>query len=705
MGLTNRTGNPLPAPTGSPAAPTVGPFMIYPMRAAAGHGRAASTLGDYLDALYRRKWLILALVAVSVLGTWRLSKSLPKLYEATATLDVDRLTPGRVVGPESLTQVAPDMDQYVATHVRMLSSDAVLRPVALKYKLKEDEGSRSASTELRPGPIHLRSLKIVRPPNTYLIQITYRHRDAETAAAVANAIAATYVEHLTELRESGWSTLSSASRKQLDDLRTKMETSNAELLALQRRIGMVDPEDKTNVWSSRLLQLNTDYARAQADLASKQAAYDTLRSGVPEAAEASVHGELLKKLIERRAETAQKFSDVKALYGENHPEYKRLSAQLKEVDGQLDVQYKKAVQRAASELRESRLRETNLRNAYQQSKLEADQITSHSLEFRMLRQRAEADRALYEELSRKVGEAEINSGLRITPVRLADAARPESRPATPNVALNCAVALLASLIIGCVGAVLLETRRLVVRATEDLKALCGTQVVAALPSVPKWRRKRGLTMFATQNMDRLDPAISRFREEIRMLRNGLTQSELPPRARVLAVVSPASGEGRSRIAMELATAMAVAGKRTLLIDANLRSPVLHTMFFSTGPRTGLSTAMSGESAWRQSIMQAVEDEAPDLLPSGAPDDRSFDLMHQRLFDLLDDAESEYDSIIVDCPPFLRYSESLDIARAVDAVVAVGRAGVTDPREFETMLHYLQRVDTRVAAVALNDISR
>lgn len=698
-------GAPLSVVPGSGQGSTVGPFMIYPVRPQSSAGRKAATLGDYLDSIYRRKWWIFAVVMLATGGAFGLSRMMPRLYESTATLDVDRLTPNAVVGPQNLTQVAPDMDQFVATHVRMLQSDAVLRPVALSFSLAKAEGNKDG--DLRKGPVRLKRLKVFRPPNTYLIQISYRHTDPEVAAAVANSIANTYLDHLRALREGAWSNLSGASQRQLAELREKMEQSNQALLEFQRRIGMVDPEDKTNVLSSRLLQLNTDYARAQADRAAKQASYDAVRTGIPEAAEASVHGELLKKLIERKAEAAQKFSDVRALYGENHSEYRRAQAQLVELDEQLKSQYRKAVERAASELREARLRETNLMTAYVKSKAEADTISSHGLESKILRQRAEADRQLYEELARKLGEAEINSGLRASPLKVADAARADWKPASPNVPLNCAVALIVSLIAGCAGAVLLDTRRSTVRSADDLKTICGPQVLTVLPAVRAWRGRRGLSMFS-EDAQKPKPGqwdIQQFREQVRMLRNGLSQPLGTQRPKVVAVVSPASGEGRTRIAAELANAFAAAGRRTILIDADLRAPALHTLFFSTGPRTGLCTALSGKTAWRQAIMRAVQSDSTDLLPSGPPDQRSRDLLHQRLNGLLEDVEDEYDTIVLDTPPFLRFSESLDLARAVDAVITVARAGITDLKEFETMLGYLERVNATVAAVVLNDVQR
>ncbi len=682
------------------APASVGPFVMYPMRGQGAPARNAATLGDYLDAIYRRRWWVLSAVIAAVSLTYLVSKQLPRQYEATATLDVDRASPSSLVGPDNGTQVAPDMDQFLATHLRMLQSDTVLRPVAEKFHLLENT---PAQKQAAGGPTRLPALKVNRPPNTYLIQITYRSADPQTSASVANWIAKSYIDHLRSLREGEWSKLAGTTNQQLIALKQKMESSNQALLEFQRKIGMVDPEDKTNVLTARLLQLNMDYARAQSDRAAKEAAYQTLRGGSPEAAEASTQAEQLKRLIERKSEAQQRFADVKAVYGESHSEYQRADAQLRDVDGQLKAAYRNAVKRSESELQEVRLREANLSEMYMKTKAEADTLAARAVEYRLLRQRADADRSLFDELSRKVGEAAINSGLRTTPVRIADTARPDPRPASPNTPLNCAVALLGSLIAGCVAAIVHDTRNIRFRTAEELRAASGVPMTVALPAVKAWRGRQGFAMFSGEVNDGKpgDTDIPKFREKIRMLRNEFAEHAGPQHVRVIAVVSPGAGEGRSRVAAELASAYAALEQKTLLVDANLRSPVLHGLQLATSPRTGLCSALSGETRWRDGVMYASTPKSPDVLPSGAPDSRSCDLLHRRLAWLLEEASGDYDVLVLDSPPFLRFSEGLDIVRSADLVIAVARAGVTHPREFEAMMRFLRRLNAPIAAAVLN----
>ena len=98
------------------------------------------------------------------------------------------------------------------------------------------------------------------------------------------------------------------------------------MLQFERELNVINPEEKTNIVSARLLQLNTEYTNAQADRVRKEAAFQSVRGGSFAAAQVSTQGEALKKLIERQNELQEKFAEAAAHYGANHPEYKKAAA-------------------------------------------------------------------------------------------------------------------------------------------------------------------------------------------------------------------------------------------------------------------------------------------------------------------------------------------------------------------------------------------
>src|SRR5262249_7667137 len=158
-----------------------------------------------------------------------------------------------------------------------------------------------------------------RPPNTYILLISYRSPNRQLAADVANEIALSYLAHTYRIRYKATAGLSEFMERQLEELRAKMEKSSAALAQFERELNVINPEEKTSILSARLLELNSEFTKAQASRVSKEAAYESVKSGSLEAAQVSSQGEALKKITENLNDAQEKFAEVKRHYGVNHP--------------------------------------------------------------------------------------------------------------------------------------------------------------------------------------------------------------------------------------------------------------------------------------------------------------------------------------------------------------------------------------------------
>ncbi|MDQ2947635.1 MAG: GumC family protein, partial [Acidobacteriota bacterium] len=430
-------------------------------------------LSHYLWIIKRYRWRILAFIATCVVATFIISKRLTPIYESTATIDVDRQAPQGVMGQDSQRNTPNDADQFLATQVKLIQSDAVLRPVAEKYKLLEQEkqlpADRTKSANVEEAPILLKKLKITRPPNTYLLLISYRSPNPQLAADAANAIADNYIMNTWNIRLKASAGLSKFMETQLEELKAKMEKSSAALVQFEREFGVVNPEEKTSILSSRLLQLNTEYTNAQADRVRKEAAYGSVQSGSLESAQVSAQGEALKKISERLNEAQEKFADIKTRFGVNHPEYKKSAALVNELQSQLNSAKVNAGGRVQVEYKEASERERMLQKSVADTKGEFDRMNSRSTQYQTVKREAEGDRKFYEDLMRRIKEAGINSGFQNSSIRLADLARPGRDPVSPNIKLNLLLAFLFSTILAVGGAVVSDMLDNTIRDPEYIK--------------------------------------------------------------------------------------------------------------------------------------------------------------------------------------------------------------------------------------------
>jgi len=252
-------------------------------------------LSHYLWTLRRHKWSLLAFIIVSVTATVLVSLRLTPYYESTATLDVDRMIPTGVIGQDAPSSRIGngDTDQYLSTQIEIIRSDSVLRPVARRFKMGAAETGKpkADSTRVDEAPIGFGGLRVVRPPKTYLLKISYRSPDPEFAADVANAVADSYKEHTFDIRYRASAEQTVFMDKQIDELRAKMERSSAALAQFEKELNVINPEQKTSILSAQLLQLNTDYTTAQTERIRKEAGRNSVKGGSFEALEVSAQGE------------------------------------------------------------------------------------------------------------------------------------------------------------------------------------------------------------------------------------------------------------------------------------------------------------------------------------------------------------------------------------------------------------------------------
>ena len=701
-------------------------------------------LAHYLWILRRQAWKIATFVVATVLATWIVSLRLTPIYESTVSIDIDRQVPTGVLGEEATRSAANDADQFIATQVKLIESDSVLRPVVDKFHLRQaeegalEEAVDQSGTSLE-APVILKHLRITRPPNTYILQISYRSSNRTLASDVANEIALSYLAHTYRIRYKATASLSDFMERQLEELKAKMEKSSAAVAQFERELNVINPEQKTSILSARLLELNSEYTKTQADRVQKEAANNSVQGGTLEAAQVSTQGEALKKLTDSLNEAQEKFAEVKNHYGANHPEYKKAQSRMQELESQLASTQNSVRERVEVEYREAVDREAILAGAVQETKSEFDRLNARSFEYQTLKREADGDKNLYEELVRKIREAGINASFQNSSIRVADPARPGLKPVFPRIWLNLLLAFLSSAFLAVAVAVVSDVLDNTVRDPDQVTRLMKTEVIGSLPAVKDWRRRlspihahsngfhaNGALANGVHSNGHVNgsssngksggskdlavvteggyAALSTYDEAIRTLRNSILLTDFDRRLRSILLTSASPSEGKSTVAAHLAATHAEQGKRTLLIDGDLRRPSVHRLY-QVPNSVGLSNVLLQQISWRDALVRMPEPAGLDILPAGPSTRRASDLIGTGLAELVEEAAREYDLVVLDAPPLLGFAEPLQMATAVDGVIVVARAGDTSRTALSSVITTLARLRANLVGVVLNEVHR
>jgi capsular exopolysaccharide synthesis family protein len=443
-----------------------------------------------------------------------------------------------------------------------------------------------------------------------------------------------------------------------------------------------------------------------------------MKSGAVEAAQISSQGESLARLTQTLDEARQRFAQIKSTYDYNHPEYRKAASELAEIQQQFDDTVKDVRSRVEAQYRESVDREQMLQQSVAQTKAQWDQMNSRSFQYQQLKREADTDKELYDELIRKIREADINAGFQNNNIRIADLGRPATHPVLPNTKLNLLLALLLSILLAIGTALLHDSLDTTLRDAAEASRFLGADVIGVLPSdrtsaqLPRRPAAAADLISLTSANGRNGsnghhtnghyPSISRFEEAVRTLRNTILLSDFEHRLRSVVLTSATASEGKTTVAVHLAIANADRGRRTLLVDGDLRRPAQHVRF-GLSPKDGLSNVLTGEIEWQDAVIPIEGKPNLGLLPSGPSSHRAADLIGPRLGELLDEFGKHYDLVILDSPPLLGFAECLQMATAADGVVIVTRAGETNRRGVSAVVSTLVRLRANLLGVVLNQV--
>ena len=564
------------------------------------------------------------------------------------------------------------------------------------------------------------SLRVALAPNTHIIEVHYRSPDKDLAATVVNTLMTTYTENNFKSRFDSTMQASDWLSKQLVDLQMKVETSQEKLVHYQKEHEILGIDDKQNITTEKLDELNKALTTAESERMDKESVYRLVQAGdidtISSAANAldnagaGQSGSALLDNLRADRPTLKSKPRTEHAVRAGLPKLAQINNQLKEIDAEIVTESKKIAGKIKGQYLAAVQRENMLHEALEKQKQEANKLNESAIEYSLLKRDLDTNRQLYEGLLEKLKEAGVSAGLRSNNFRIVNVARVPTGPIEPNIPRNLSFAFMLGLTSGVGLAFLLEGLDNTVRTTEQAQMISGLPPLGMIPLGSRTAREgataKRLVIATSKEAVELITQVrpqSQMAESYRALRTSLLLSSLGAPPKVIMITSALPQEGKTTTSINCAVVLAQKGIRVLLIDADLRRPSIHKTL-GMGPRSGLSNVLTGSATLEQAITRSSILPNLSVLPAGTPPPNPAELLAStNMRDVLDQLRGEYDHIVLDTPPTLSVTDAVVLSPRADAIVLVIRSGQTTKQALRRSRDILTQVNAKVSGVLLNAV--
>jgi uncharacterized protein involved in exopolysaccharide biosynthesis len=583
---------------------------------------------DYLRVLYKRRWIALpAFVIVFVTMTVNTLRETP-VYQGRAQLLIEKDAP-TVATLDQMFQSQDGWfnDEFYQTQNRILQSRSLARKAIDSMGLWEAprlgngpvptgrisltgiiwsaiDGTvalakrpfRSGEPTAAAAPLTIETVKqagenpaqsarideflggldIVPVRNTRIVEVRYMSTDPAFAAAAANGLAAAYIEQNMEFKFNASKEAGEFLSKRLAEQRKATEDSERALQTFKEQHGAVSIADgSSTIAIQRLTDLNAAMIKAKTERINKEALYEQLKSaqtsGTIDTLPAVLSNEYIQGLKTSLAEAQRQQAQVAERYGPAHPETPKARAAVQAAEAKLSAEINKVVESVNSEYRAALSQEQSLQGAMNAQRNEAITGGKMGVAYSVLQREADSNRQIYESLLQRTKETGISGERRATNVRVVDQAEVPRGPISPNVRRDMTLAFIAGLVFAVGLAFGFEHLDNRIKTPQELKANLGVPFLGMVPRLGTAKESAVNPLLNTS-------VPSNFAEAFKTVRTNVLFSSAEEGMRSLVVTSAGPGEGKSLVASNLAIAMSQAGQRVLLIDADMRRPLVHVIF-------------------------------------------------------------------------------------------------------------------------------
>ena len=673
----------------------------------------------YWQFVWKHRWIFVIALVVAMAIAAALTLMTTPVYTAKMTMEIDREA-ARVVNTQDVSprEEMGNGVEFYQTQYGLLKSRALAERIvdtenlttspAFLHSMGFDRRHRGAAPRMQAGIREAAVRRVqagigVNPTRgSRLVQITFNSTSPQIAAQLANAVADNFIAMNLERRFESSAYARDFLQKQIGLAKDKLEASEraAVAYAIQQQIinlhenpGGSGPNATTSPGESLsetdLAAMNSDLSAATALRIAAEERWRQAQASNGLGVEQILASPVIQELSKEKVTLQAQYENDLRLYKPEYPSMVQLKAQIDATEQQIQSEANTVRQSLYHDYMAAAAQEKTLGGKVNGLKSDVLNLKERSIAYNTLERDLDTNRILYDGLLQRYKEVGVAAGVTTNNISIVDRAEVPHGPSKPKPMINAALALVLGLAAGGLGAFVAEALDQAIRRPTDVETKLHIPLLGSVPMLTKGMSPREAMK---------DPR-SPFWEAYFSIRTALQFSTTEGIPRSLLVVSTRPGEGKTTTSIALAHSLARLGARTLLVDADLRKPSVHTQM-GLDTKVGLSNFLTG-SMTLEEITQATEQPGLTVITSGPQPPTPAELLaDSRLRMFISQAEERYDVVIVDGPPVMGLADAPLISSVVGGTVLVVEAGKTGRGPILAMLHRLRMARAKVLGVVL-----
>jgi succinoglycan biosynthesis transport protein ExoP len=672
-------------------------------------------IGESLFAiLWRRRWIVLLAGILALGGGFLYLQQATPLYTSTSRICVEQTGPQ--VFERDNSGIITRWDNYLYTQAERLKSTDVL---SAALKSPELANLQTLATASNPIAALRRRLEVQVGKKDEIINISFLSPYPDEAAAIVNTIVDAYITSHDQRKRSTIGEvvriLKEEKAKRSQELITKL-TKMMEFKQQNEGLAFGADQDN-NIIVRRLERLSAALTEAQLATAETKSLHEATRkmadkpSGLRRFVEAQrargVYISTMDDVSSLQAELSRlergKADSLRQLKPD-HPgvlaldaEIDRVRKKLAELDGQFaEGQLEVSEQQYVT----AQEKEQELERYFEQQRQQAISLNNQLAQFTILQSDYEQTNQLCDLLDNSIQRLDVTTEVGALNIAILESAAPALTTSEPQKAKVMALALCLGLFAGTGLALLREWKDQRLHSTDEISALLNLPILGMIPAMTSPKQ----TPAIRGQKVRISPD-SREAEAFRTVRTAVFFGAPKEEAKTIVITSPAPGEGKSTVAANLGIAMAQAGQRVLILDADLRRPIQHRIFTLDRKTKGLSLVLAGEMVLDNAIEHTGMGNL-DVLTCGPDVSNPAEMLNSEKFRrVVEELAGKYDRVLIDSPPVIAVTDALIVAARCDVTLLVLRAEASTRRVSVQAREGLASVDAKVLGVVVNDVPR